>query len=163
MPVFFLLWSIDGAKEISTKPNESSGCSIESINVRAVDSFNNIVLRLWRAFSAPDAQPDRLVDEETVDSVYRRELRIRELAGIPLPTSVQGTFKSSTSASQLSDAQKGGTLISALKDDGKSQVPIQNVPAKFVAPVSAPVDVELTRSHTPFSTRELLVGDGALL
>ncbi len=161
--VFFLLWSIDGTKEISTRPNESSGCSIEPINVRAVDSFNNVVLRLWRAFSAPDAQPDRLVDEETVDSVYRRELRIRELAGIPLPTPFQGTLKPSTSSSQLSETQKGSTLIGALKDDGKPPVSTQNTAGRIAAPVAAPVDVELTRSHTPFSTRELLVGDGALL
>ena len=167
--VFFLLWSIEGIKEIGTKPNEVPGCKIENISLRAIEAFKNVVLKVWRAFSSPECQPNRFVDEETVEMINIRELRIRELAGLPPPvsTTVNGAVISSANNSKDRSA-KGGTLLNSaldnknvvLSSNTKAAVPVVGA---TTAPKLTPEDIEISRSHTPFNTRELLIGEGAIL
>ena len=55
----------------------------DTSNIRALQVFRSVVLRLWRAFGSPHALPDKLNPFETDDETYRREMRIREMVSIP--------------------------------------------------------------------------------
>ena len=138
--VFFQLWSLEGPKDIGLRPGETTSSNIENVNDKTKAVLRDIVLRLWRAYSSPEARPSRLDREESVDSMYRREVTLRELAGVQNP--ISATLR--RSASKPSDILSASQL-------GKS------------ATLLNPQNVEQSRGHTPFNTRELIIGEGICL
>lgn len=90
--VLMLLWSRESPKTISTRDGK--------VSEDAIKVFRDVVLRVWRAFSTPSTQPSRIAATESVHAVYRREMKIRELLGIPLPAN------SATVADPKTEAEK---------------------------------------------------------
>ena len=54
-------------------------------NQKATDVFREVVLRVWRASNSPDSLPDKLKPLETIEKLYEREMRIREMVGLNIP------------------------------------------------------------------------------
>lgn len=63
-----------------------------------------MVLRVWRASNSPDAQPDKLCAVESIETLYVREMRIRNMVGLSRP----GVNSSQTL--NLSTTQQGSRL-----------------------------------------------------
>jgi hypothetical protein len=63
-----------------------------------------VVLRVWRASNSPDAQPDKLCAVESIETLYVREMRIRNMVGLSRP----GVNSSQTL--NLSTTQQGSRL-----------------------------------------------------
>lgn len=73
-------------------------------NQKASDVFKEVVLRVWRASNSPDAQPDKLCAVESIETLYVREMRIRNMVGLSRP----GVNSSQTL--NLSTTQQGSRL-----------------------------------------------------
>jgi hypothetical protein len=55
-----------------------------------MDVFKEVVLRVWRASNSPDAIPDKLCPDESIEMLYVREMRIRDMLGLPCPFGANG-------------------------------------------------------------------------
>lgn len=55
-----------------------------------MDVFKEVVLRVWRASNSPDAIPDKLCPDESIEMLYIREMRIRDMLGLPCPFGANG-------------------------------------------------------------------------
>ena len=55
-----------------------------------MDVFKEVVLRVWRASNSPDAIPDKLCPDESIEMLYIREMRIRDMLGLPRPFGANG-------------------------------------------------------------------------
>ena len=55
-----------------------------------MDVFKEVVLRVWRASNSPDALPDKLCPNESIEMLYVREMRIRDMLGLPRPFGANG-------------------------------------------------------------------------
>lgn len=157
--VFYLLWSLEGPKDVGIRAGEATQSKVENINSKSIAVLRDIILRLWRACSSPDARPSRLDNEESVDSVYRRELLIRELVGIQKPISATLVRSGLKPSESINGSITGSTQRLGQSAD-LSKTATLGVTAQ--APRDA-ATIEQGRGHTPFNTRELLIGDGILL
>jgi hypothetical protein len=175
--VLFFIWSKEGPKDLSIRPGEPSGCKIEALNRKAVESFKSIVLRVWYAFNSPYALPDRFAGDETPEAVYQRELVIRSLAGIPILASAELAKAASLTASESSAtltqtavqatlaSSVGGTLSRPPSNSTLPAAPVSKDPTmrqEELKRIEAAIDFE-SRGHTPFNTRELIYGGSTFL
>ena len=55
---------------------------------------------MWRASNSPDAQPDKLCPIESIETMYMRELRIRDMVGLPRPGGVNSSQTLNLSTTQ---------------------------------------------------------------
>lgn len=151
--VLLLLWSKEIPQNIlslNLSPNASTDLisSTAALTIRyqipenLLESFRRIILKLWRAMSCPNTTCPRTVLTESVKSIYRRELTIRSLVGLPADSGVL------TSTAHLKSANGSKKTGEAALVGGAAMLP------------SLHVD-ELSRehvAHTPFNVRELLWG-----
>jgi hypothetical protein len=131
--VLMYFWSRSLPKEMENKP-------ITAINVadatqpKVLMTFREVAVQMYHAFSCLDAQPDRMRPFETVEEVFRREVRMRQYVGAELDHSVVG-----------------GVVAPDLAKAAGMNIPKPGVSG---APVKkGPIEPPL---HTPFNTRELL-------
>jgi len=80
--VLLLMWKREFPKDLDGKAYKDMTVN-DTSNIRALQVFRGVVLRLWRAYSSPHSMPDKLNPVETPDQVSKREMRIRELVNIP--------------------------------------------------------------------------------
>jgi Ca2+-binding EF-hand superfamily protein len=81
--VLLLLWKREFPKDLNGKTYKDMTVS-DTSNIRALQVFRSVVLRLWRAFGSPHALPDKLTLFETDIETLQREMRIREMVAIPV-------------------------------------------------------------------------------
>ena len=137
--VLFALW----AKEAPALPIDSlSLADVQQAPV--VHAFRSVVLRVYRAFSSPDAQPDRLNPYETAEDCYHRMAIIRSLIGMP---------------SEPSNATTQGIATSSLLPFKTSSTSNASAAAAASAAVAASAEQVPLIEHlyTPFNARELVV------
>ena len=53
--------------------------------MRSKEVFKEVVLRVWRASNSPDAVPNKLLHVESIEVMYQREMRIRNMVGLAPP------------------------------------------------------------------------------
>jgi hypothetical protein len=51
-----------------------------------LETFQSLNLRLYRAYNCTDSKVSRLLMAETLEEQYKREMRIRKNAGLPVST-----------------------------------------------------------------------------
>lgn len=85
--VLFALWSKEAPAELCNRPMEALTLA-DVATPRVQQAFRDVVLRVYRAFSSPDAMPDKLNPIETAEHSYQRERVMRQLIGMPEPGSV---------------------------------------------------------------------------
>ena len=78
-------------------------------NQKASDAFKEVVLRVWRASNSPDAQPDKLCPVESIETMYMRELRIRDMVGLPRPGGVNSSQTLNLSSTQTQGESQSQT------------------------------------------------------
>jgi hypothetical protein len=111
-----------------------------------LEIFRKIILKLWRAMSCPNTSCPRTVLVESVKSIYRRELTLRSLVGLPTHSEVLASTahlrESKTTTSKTGGDKKPGegSLAAVL-----STMSVDDLSREHVA-------------HTPFNVRELLWG-----
>jgi hypothetical protein len=110
-----------------------------------LETFRRIILKLWRAMSCPNTSCPRTVLTESVKSIYRRELTLRSLVGLPTNSEVLSSTAhlkeskmTATGAKKAGEAFAGGAAV-------LSSVNVDDLSREHVA-------------HTPFNVRELLWG-----
>ena len=77
-------------------------------NQKAMDVFKEVVLRVWRASNSPDAIQDKLCPDESIEMQYIREMRIRDMLGLPRPFGVNG--EKTLNLTGTHSGLKGGAL-----------------------------------------------------
>jgi len=160
--VFYLLWASEGPKEVGIRAGETTLSKAENVNNKALTALREIILRLWRACSSPEARPSRLFEEESVDSMYRREVIIRELAGVR--KEVSATLRRSTlKPSESINMTPGQTIGSTQRLEQTDSFNNSTTLGLSAQPQRDLDTIEQSRGHTPFNTRELLIGDGIFL
>lgn len=148
--VLLLLWSKEIPQNIlNLNLSSKSSADLLSVTIQyhipenILEAFRRIILKLWRAMSCPNTTCPRTVLSESVKSIYRRELTIRALVGLPansqvLTSTAHLKASSSTSANGKSgDVVGGGAVLPSLHVDELSREHV---------------------AHTPFNVRELLWG-----
>jgi hypothetical protein len=160
--VLLLLWSKEIPQNILSL-NLSSKASADLISSTAaltiqykipeniLEAFRRIILKLWRAMSCPGTTCPRTVLTESVKSIYRRELTIRSLVGMPANSGVL------TSTAHLKAANAVGKGVNTKGGAGAKGEALAGGGAMLP---SLHVD-DLSRehvAHTPFNVRELLWG-----
>jgi hypothetical protein len=106
--VLLLLWKREFPKDVNGKTYKDMTVA-DTSNIRALQVFRSVVLSLWRAFSSPHAQPDKLNPFETDQETLRREMRIREMVGIP----VDGQAAAAEAAKNTVTAKATATVVAA--------------------------------------------------
>eukprot|EP00981_Chlorochromonas_danica_P011048 scaffold3678_cov157-Ochromonas_danica.AAC.1 len=86
--VLMMLWKKEFPTELNGKTYRDMTIN-DASSVRALQVFRNVMLRLWHAFGSPDAQPNKLLPDESEEDIIARELRIRELVGIAVGSNPQ--------------------------------------------------------------------------
>ena len=114
-----------------------------------------MVLRLWRAYSSPDALPDKLQPEESIEAEYARERRIRDMAGVPVVAQPQANQMGMMRMSQRNFPANGAVLASSnnLATGQGGGVPMSPGMQQGAALADR---AEENILHTPFNARELM-------
>lgn len=78
--------------------------------------FKEVVLRVWRASNSPDAIPSKLNPIESIEIMYQREMRIRDMVGLAPPGGIVTNLLLNNGASNIRNShnQLNGTKSSIL-------------------------------------------------
>lgn len=160
--VLFALWSKE-APAATLRPTDTLTLS-DILSTRAQQSFKEIVLRVYRAFSNPDAQPDKLSPVETLETIFDREKVIRGLLGLPEPgqtfssttSSTASTGKSNPSSQGIAAPSTVGRIVSAVGATATLASSIRQFEDPAAASAAEPAPL-VDHLYTPFNARELVV------
>lgn len=80
--VLMLLWANEAPDELKTFLNKDITVE-KTFTEQSHRAFREVMLRLYRAYNAPDAKHNCMnLEDETAEEINRREIRIKELIGI---------------------------------------------------------------------------------
>lgn len=119
--VLLLLWSIKSSSlKVKAAATMSAAIDSRSINPERLEVFNDVVLRVWHAMSCYNEKRSRLEFDESLDSIYARELHLRNLVGIYVKedgkraaTSQPGAPGTTATAGSTANANATGTGVGA--------------------------------------------------
>ena len=128
----------------------------------ANDVFQEVVLRVWEAYSSPEARPDRRYPLESLDRTLKRELYLRECLGMHKPAPLERTANigSELMKESLANSKDGSLRASGQKESGWMQSMGATSKPKDVNVVGGTTVVQ-QRTFVPFDARELMWQEAA--
>lgn len=115
--VLLLLWSLKAPPIIKKSPPVVSATNPHYVAPERLDVFNDVVLKVWHAMSCYNDKRSRLEVDESLDSIYARELHLRNLVGIYVKdgkakkssTDITTATQSATATATASGKRNGNT------------------------------------------------------
>ena len=171
--VLLLLWKADFPKDLHGKTYKEMTVG-DTSNVRALQTFRSIVLRLWRAYSSPNSLPDRFSAFESIDEIVRREIHIKTLVGINTGEKMEQLAKRKRVQDRQKEREQAKLTRAASKAAGgkkdETEVtivggivvtdPVTTTPSALIGGASPATEGDAAEDTqplcTPFRTRELL-------
>jgi hypothetical protein len=146
--VLLYLWGLE-APPTAFKKNFHQMTSNDLMQQGNLHALRGVVLRVWRAFSSPDARPDPFGPQETSSSIARREATVLRMVGLKMKSGIlfpaDANLSTLTKISSSADVFKlGGIDVNALHIRSDSQPGVLGM---------LPLREHL---YSPFSTQELL-------
>ena len=147
--VMMLLWAREAPQNIGTLTDVRNISVSEATNPSVLKVFREVVLRVWRAYSSPEADKPKHIAVESYDDIIRRQDKLKEMIGMeakpvpPPPSMLQSTGSkvASTIASGMGVKNSGDMLKSMIVD--QNRVSLSEKPL-------------LDHLYKPFHSRELM-------
>ena len=146
------LWSLEAVPSIFKKNLHQIDTNDLMATANLV-SFRAVALRVWRAFSSPDARPNPLQPVESAKDIQRRENNILNMVGLkmkngvlfPITADLSKVIATATSGTEI--VRLGGIDVKALISRMDNQPGILKL---------IPLSDHL---YSPFSTQELVMNN----
>eukprot|EP00605_Chrysophyceae_sp_TOSAG23-4_P002649 GSChrysophyteH1.ASY1.ANO1.2925.1 assembled CDS len=149
--VLMYLWSLEAPPSLFKK-NLHQITSSDLMSRQILSVFRQVVLRVWRAFSSPDARPNPLQPVESAKAVARRENNVLNMVGLKMYNG--HLFPIAADLGKNLIARGGADIVRMGGIDVKSLISRNDKQPGILSLV--PLSEHL---YSPFSTQELVLNN----